>query len=72
MLLSVNPHPEKSTTNKRKLAHISPSEESGRQPSVEENLWWKTNLGGRQPLVDDDLRWKTTFSVGVPSVNIGL
>ena len=33
----------------------------GRQPSVEDNLWWKTTFGGRQPLVEDDLQWKTTF-----------
>ena len=34
---------------------------SGRQPSVEDNLWWKTSFGGRHPLVEDDLWWKTTF-----------
>ena len=34
----------------------------GRQPSVEDTLWWKTTFGGRQHLVEDDLQWKTTFS----------
>ena len=33
----------------------------GRQPLVEDDLWWKTIFGGRQPSVDDNLWWKTTF-----------
>ena len=33
----------------------------GRQPSLEDNLQWKTTFGGRWPLVDDDFLWKTTL-----------
>ena len=36
--------------------------DSGRQPSVENDIRWKTTFGGRQPLVEDNLLWKTTFS----------
>ena len=35
---------------------------SGRRPSVEDDMWWKTTLDGRRPVVEDDLRWKMTFA----------
>ena len=34
----------------------------GRQPSVEDDLRWKTTFGERWPLVEGNLRWKITFS----------
>ena len=37
-------------------------------PSVEDDLWWKTNFGGRRPSVEDDLLWKTPFVGTRPSV----
>ena len=51
----------------------------GRQPSEEDNLWWKTTFGGRRPLVEDtfggrwpsvedNLWWKTTHGGKRPSV----
>ena len=51
----------------------------GRQPSMEDDLLWKTTFGGRQPLMEDNLLrkttfgerqpwWKTTFSGRQPSV----
>ena len=35
----------------------------GRQPSVEDDLWWKMTFGGEKPLVEDNDRWKLTFGV---------
>ena len=40
----------------------------GRQPSVEDNLRWKTTFGGRQPLVEDSHQGKTPFGGRRPSV----
>ena len=33
----------------------------GRQPSVEDDFWWKMTFGGGLHLVKDDLSRKTTF-----------
>ena len=33
----------------------------GRQPWMEDELWWKTTLDGRWPLMEDNLGWKTTL-----------
>ena len=35
--------------------------DGGRQPSVKDDLQWRTTFGGRRPSVEDDLLWKTTF-----------
>ena len=32
----------------------------GRQPLMEDGLWWKTTFDERQPMMEDDLRMKTT------------
>ena len=41
----------------------------GRQPLLEENLWWKTTIVERRPSVVDDLRWKMTLSGRQPSLD---
>ena len=33
----------------------------GRQPSMEDDLWWKTTFGGKQPLMENNLQGKMTF-----------
>ena len=40
----------------------------GRQPLLEDDLWWETTYDGRRPLMEDDLCWKTTFDGRRPSV----
>ena len=40
----------------------------GRQPLMEDDLWWKMTLDERQPLMEDKLRWKTTFDVRRPLI----
>ena len=34
----------------------------GRQPLVEDYLWWKMTFSGRRPSVENDLLWKKNFS----------
>ena len=33
----------------------------GRQPLMEDKLWWRTNCHGGRTLMEDNLWWKTTF-----------
>ena len=33
----------------------------GRQPLVEDDLWWNTTFSGRQPLMENTLQLKMTF-----------
>ena len=40
----------------------------GRQPSLEDNLRWKTTFVGRRPSVEDDFGWKTILGRRQPSV----
>ena len=30
---------------------------NGRQPSMEDDFWWKIPFRGRRPAVEDDLQW---------------
>ena len=40
----------------------------GIQPSMEDNLRWKTTFGGRPPSMEDYLQWKTAFNGRRPSM----
>ena len=37
------------------------TETAGRQPLIEDDLWWKSTLDWRQPFMEGDHWWKTTF-----------
>ena len=45
---------------------------TGRRPSMEDDLRWKTTFDGRQPLMEDDIWWKTTYDERRPMMEDGL